>query len=221
MVIYLKYIGTLFLLILTILFSACSHVVYPRGPIPVELDKVGTYDTSSEISLVNPVTESKPVLVATRDQHKYLVDFKQWTDSVVDQLKTELEKRGVRVKPAAERAFKVAVPNVRFFWGAWAIRCIVDVRVERSDGTWSKTYEGNNAGHNINRAIDGAVHKVIVAVLQDADFRNQISREYKKKEVVDKEKIVQKLEQLIEMRQKGLITEEEYQNKKREILEKF
>lgn len=170
-------IPTLFLVIVTFLFSACSHVVSPRGPIPVKIDVVGPIDTSKEISLVNDQTESKLTLIATYGAHKYLADFKQWTDLIVDQLETELEKRGVQIKPDSDDIFRVSVENARLFWGAWAIRCIVNVRLEKSDGTWSKTFEGNNASPaTLYRAVDGAVYRVVEAMIRDRGFRRTLSR---------------------------------------------
>jgi hypothetical protein len=169
---------TYFLLMVVIfLISACSHVVFPRGPIPVEMDIVGPIDTSKEISFVNRQTESKLTLIATQGAHKYFADFKQWTDLVVDQLESELKKRGVQVKPSGDYTFNVSVDNARIFWGTWAIRCIVNVRVEKSDGTWSKTFEGNNASPaTLYRAIDGAVYRAVEAILKDSGFREAISQ---------------------------------------------
>lgn len=172
-----KFILSLFLVLVIFLFSACSHVVSPGGPIPVKIDVVGPIDTSNEISLVNDVTDSKLTLIGTYGAHKYLADFKQWTDFIVDQLETELEKRGVQVKPDVNDIFKVSVENVGIFWGAWAMRCIVNVRVEKSDGTWSKTFEGNNASPaTLYRAVDGAVYRVVEAVIGDRGFKKAISR---------------------------------------------
>jgi len=173
--IYQKFILAVCFLILTLLFSACSHIVYPRGPIPVEMDKVGQINTSKEISFVNELTESKLTLVAVKGSDKFFADFKQWTDFIIAQLGNELQGRGVQVKPEGDYVLKVSVPNLRFFWGAWAVRCIVNVQVERSDGKWAKTYEGNNAGQSIERAVDGAVHKVVAAIIGDPDFQRAIS----------------------------------------------
>jgi len=173
--IYPQFILTLCLLILILLFSACSHIVYPRGSIPVEMDKVGQIDTTKEITLINDVAESKLTLVAVKGSDKFFADFKQWTDFIIAQLENELKVRGVQVKPEGDYVVKVSVPNLRFFWGAWAVRCIVNVQVERSDGKWAKTYEGNNAGQYIERAVDGAVHKVVAAIIGDSDFQRSIS----------------------------------------------
>ena len=173
--IYPKFILALSFLMLPLLLSACSHVVYPTSPIPVEMDKVGPINTSKAISLVNEQTESKLTLITVKGSDKFFADFKQWNEFIVVQLGSELEKRGVRVKPEGAYIFKVSVPSLRFFWGTWSVRCIVNVQVERKDGKWAKTYEGNNAGQNINRAIDGAVHKAIETIIGDPDFQRAIS----------------------------------------------
>lgn len=163
--IYPKFILVLSLLMLLLLFSACSHVVYPLGPI----------NTSKVISVVNAQTDSKLTLIAIRGYDKFAANFKHWSDFFVAQLVTELEKRGVRVNPQGDYTFTVSVSNLRLFWGAWADRCIVDVQVARSDGKWAKTYEGNNVGYNINRAIDGATHKAVAAIIGDPDFQRALS----------------------------------------------
>jgi hypothetical protein len=172
---YPKFILALSFLMLPLLFSACSQVVYPRGPIPVEMSDVGPINTSKVISLVNEQNESKLTLIAVQGSNKFFADFKQWSDFIVVQLGSELEKRGVQVKPGGDHVFKVSVPNLRFFWGTWAVRCIVNVQVARSDSKWTKTYEGNNAGQNINRAIDGAVHKAVASIIGDPDFQRALS----------------------------------------------
>ena len=171
-------IFTSFLLMVVIfLISACSHVVFPRGQIPVKMDVVGPIDTTKEISFVNQQTESKLTLIATQGAHKYFADFKQWTDLIVDQLEFELKNRGVQVSSSGDYTFNVSVNNARLFWGTWATRCIVNVRVEKSDGAWSKTFEGNNASPaSLNRSIDGAVHRAVEAILKDRGFMNALSQ---------------------------------------------
>jgi len=306
------------------MFSACSHVIAPTRQIPVKMEVVGPIDTSKEIYIVNGITESKLTLVGVIELEKYFVDFELWTDFIVDQLESELQKRGVKVnaspaisanrvvigvldieasgteenphevkqaiigemrqkprvrlvdiheacslsdlkkngyekaeryknnyqldmilhvdqvgstyyfslidlyakkvkevsieaegvsvenrfrgisnkvlttaelrrtlrskkkvlgikeveiEPEGEDVFKVSVQDVRFFQGAWATRCIVDVLVEKGDGTWSKTYEGNNASPvSVERAADGAVYRVVEAIIADRGFRKAISR---------------------------------------------
>jgi hypothetical protein len=118
------------------------------------------------------VADPKLTLVATKGTDKYFANYQQWTSSIVSQLEDELRNRGVQVKPESEVGFKVAVESVGLFWGSFSQRCIVRARVEKIDGTWSRTYEGNNASMNFNRAIDGAGYKAVVAIMGDQDFKN-------------------------------------------------
>jgi len=162
---------------LTFLFSACSHVTVPRGPIPVKMDVVGPMSVSKAISLENGVPDSKLTLIATQGFHKWYADYNVWTSFVVSQLESELRGRGVQVSPDSQEVLRVKVEQTGLFWGSFSTRCIVNVRVERKDGTWSKSYEGNNASPaSLYRSVDGAVYKAVVAILQDKDFMNAISR---------------------------------------------
>ena len=167
----------LLIVIAPFLFSACSHLMNPRGPIPVKMDVVGAMNVNNAISLQNDVPESKLTLIASRGYHKWYADYSAWTSFIVDHLGTELKNRGVQVNPDSEKIFKVRVEQAGLYWGQFASRCVVNVRVERKDGTWSKSYEGNNASPmSLYRAIDGAVYKAVVAILQDRAFVDAMSR---------------------------------------------
>lgn len=167
-----KALFALFMLSMVLFFSGCSHVVYPRAAIPVKMDVVGSMDVKREVSFINGVADSKLTLIATQGSHKYFADYKQWTGLIVSQLESELKSRGVSVQSGGGATFKVAVESVGLFWGAFATRSIVRVRIDKMDGTWTKTYEVNNASGHLHRTFDGAAHKAVVAILSDHDFRN-------------------------------------------------
>jgi hypothetical protein len=172
-----KVVLTLLVVILTFLFSACSHVMIPRGPIPVKMDVVGAMNVNKPISLQNDVPESKLTIIASQGYHKYYADYRVWTGFIVNQLETELRNRGVQLSPDSQDVFKVRVEQAGIYWGSFATRCVVNVRVERKDGTWSKSYEGNNASPmSLYRTVDGAVYKAVVAILQDREFMNAMLR---------------------------------------------
>ena len=158
---------------LTSLFSACSHVTVPRGPIPVKMDVVGSLDIPKEISFENGVPDSRLTMIGSQGFHKWYADYRVWTGFIANHLETELRSRGVKVAaPGSGTPFRVKVEQAALYWGSFAIRCVVNVRVEKMDGTWSKIYEGNNASPaTLYRAVDGAVHKAVVAILQDRDFK--------------------------------------------------
>jgi hypothetical protein len=172
-----KLILTSLIVFVTFLFSACSHIAVPRGPIPVKMDVVGPMNVNKAISLENGVTDSKLTLIATQGYHKWYADYNVWSSFIVSQLESELRGRGVQIAPNSQEAFRVKVEQTGLFWGSFSTRCIVNVRVERKDGTWSKSYEGNNASPaSLYRSVDGAVYKAVVAILQDKDFMNALLR---------------------------------------------
>jgi uncharacterized lipoprotein YajG len=172
-----KLVLTLLIVILAFLFSACSHVMMPRGPIPVKMDVVGAMNANKTISLQNDVPESKLTMIASQGYHKYYADYRVWTGLIVNQLETELRSRGVQVGPDSQDVFKVRVEQAGIFWGSFSTRCVVNVRVERKDGTWSRSFEGNTTSPmSLYRAIDYAVYKAVVAILQDREFMNAMSR---------------------------------------------
>jgi hypothetical protein len=168
-----KLVLTSLIVTLTFLFSACSHVTVPRGPIQVKMDVVGSLDIPKEISFENGVPDSKLTLIGSQGFHKWYADYRVWTSFIVNHLETELRSRGVKVTtPGGGTPFRVKVEQAGLYWGSFAIRCVVNVRVEKMDGTWSKIYEGNNASPaTLYRAVDGAVYKAVVAILEDKDFR--------------------------------------------------
>jgi hypothetical protein len=184
---------------LTPVTSGLPPLVVPRGQIPVTMEAVGPIATSKTIAFVNSTSEFKIVLLATRNY----VDFESWADIIVAQLETELPKRGVRVvsppgtaanrvvsarekvsgiqevqvKPESDYSFNLSVRDVKLVQGSWATRCIVNVLIERTDGQWSNTYEGNNASPaSAARAIDGAVYRLVEAIIRDPGFRDALSQ---------------------------------------------
>jgi len=134
-------------------------------------------NVSKAISFENAVPDSKLTLIGSQGFNKWYADYKVWTSFIASHLETEVKNRGVQVTPDSSEIFRVKVEQAGLYWGSFAIRCIVNVQVERKDGTWSKKYEGNNASPaTLYRAVDGAVYKAVVAILEDKDFRNAMSR---------------------------------------------
>ena len=172
-----KMIFVLFGVTLSLLFLGCSHVTVPRGPIQVKMDVVGSIDIPKEISFENGVPDSKLTLIGSQGFHKWYADYRVWTSFIVNHLETELRSRGVKVTPGSGIPFRVKVEQAGLHWGSFAIRCVVNVRIEKMDGTWSKTYEGNNSSPaTLYRAVDGAVYKAVVAILGDKDFKNAVGQ---------------------------------------------
>ena len=177
---------------LTPVTSGLPPLAAPRIQIPVTMEAAGPIATDKKISFVNSTNEFKVRLVAAIGYKKYYADLESWADIIIAQLEAELQQRGVTVTsshkeisktqkqqapPESDYTFDVAVGNVQLIQGSFATRCIVTVLVERADGSWSHTYEGNNASPaSAERAIDGAGYRVVEAIIADPGFRDLISR---------------------------------------------
>jgi hypothetical protein len=168
--------------------SGLPPFAVPRGQIPVAMETAGAIETGNCVSLVNRTRTSQVVLLAAMGFRKYYADFGSWGDFIVEQLGGELQKRGVAVVTAAaapqeaaetpevDHTFTVTVHNVQLIPGSWATRCIVTVGVERADGQWSHTFEGNSASPaSAERAMDGAAYRAVEAILTDPGFRNAVT----------------------------------------------
>lgn len=225
MVLSPKFLLSCFLIFLAFMFSACTHVIVhsPDEQIPVSMDIVGPIDVRNEVSLVNSQTK-KLELVSSGLGFKNYVDYQQWSEFIVNQLREELDKRGVKVSSESDIVFRVSIHDLKFYSGTFAARCVVKVLVERPDIVWSNIYEGNYVSMSGERYMNGAVYRAVEAIIGDRGFQKALSREYQEiveEESVSEEDVSEKLRQLKKMREEGLITEEEYQTKKKEILEEF
>ena len=184
---------------LTPMASDLPPLTTPQAQIPVAMEVAGPIAQSNPISLANSTQEFKIIFLTTLNYTKYYADFQAWGDIIIAQLENELQKRGVKVVTTAGTAanrvvsakekvskeivkesyysFNVSVQDVKLIQGSWATRCIVSVLIERADGQWSNTYEGNNASPaSAARAIDGAVYRVVEAIIKDSSFRDAISK---------------------------------------------
>jgi hypothetical protein len=187
---------------LTPMASDLPPLAAPQAQIPVAMEVAGPIAQSKRISFVNSTQEFKVIFLATLNYEKYYADFQAWADIIIAQLEEELQKRGVsiitpvgaasdtamssqeqvsvtqeeQIAPESDYVFHVAVQDVKLIQGAWATRCIVTVLVERTDGHWSHTYEGNNASPaSAERAIDGAVYRAVETIIADPGFRDALS----------------------------------------------
>lgn len=186
---------------LTPMASDLPPLAAPHAQIPVTMEVAGPIAQSKPISFVNTTQEFKVIFLATANFTKYYADLQGWADIIIAQLEEELQKRGVgvlapggaasetamssqenvsviqegEIAPESYYVFNVAVQGIKLIEGAWATRCIVTVLVERADGYWSHTYEGNSASPvSVERAIDGAAYRAVEAIIADPGFRDAL-----------------------------------------------
>jgi hypothetical protein len=129
---------------------------------------------SQPVRLINVQTDNKEILIGKYMGHKWMGNLNEWTDVAVSLLQTELQKRDINVTEDAFKVLKLNIIQAELIWGAWAIRCILNLKVETGDG-YTVELEGNNASPaTLYRAVDGAVTKAITALLNDDNILNYL-----------------------------------------------
>jgi hypothetical protein len=161
--------------------SSYNLALVPKGPVSIDKDIVGSLEGSTPLSLVNGHEKSKVTLVPLKPTiivtKTFDVDYKQLEDFVIAQLDEELRKKGAKIEPQNDNSFKFTVETVELHQGMTTGTSSITLRIEKRDGTWSKTYkaEGSSA-LTVQRAFNDAAHKMVITILKDEDFRKLISK---------------------------------------------
>ncbi|MGA1840654.1 MAG: hypothetical protein ACMUIU_08515 [bacterium] len=160
---------------LLVVFCGCTHHYVPRE-YPINPAMVPELNVSQPIRLINVQPDNKETLLGKYMGHKWMGNLTEWTDVAVSLLRTELQKRDINVTEDASKELKLNITKAELIWGAWAIRCILNLRVETGDG-YTVDLEGNNASPaTLYRAIDGAVTKAVTAMLNDDNILNYLKK---------------------------------------------
>jgi len=150
----------------------------PKGPVSIDKDIVGSMEGSQPVSLVNGHDKSKITLVPLKPtilvSKMVDVDYRQLADFVMGQLEEELKRKGAKIEPQSENLFKFTVENVELRQGM-SMSSTITLRAEKGDRTWSKTYTAeDSSGLTLQRAFNGSVHKMVILILKDDDFKRSI-----------------------------------------------
>jgi len=108
----------------------------------------------------------------------------------------------------------------------WVAKCKVWLKVETGDG-YIKTYIGDNTSPaTLWRAVDGAVMRAVAEMLRDESLiaylvSGKSGVVSNPSSSVDRDESFNKLTSLKKLLDNGVITEEEFNKKKNEILNKY
>jgi len=151
-----------------------------EGPVSIDKDILAPTLSSTPFSLVNghekskiTIVPMKPTITITRT---FDVDYKQLADFIMAQLEEELKNNGAKIQPESDNSFKFTVETVELRYGV-LYSSIITLLVKKEGGTWSKTYKTeDSSGWAMQRAFNGAAHKMVILILKDDDFRRLISK---------------------------------------------
>ena len=96
----------------------------------------------------------------------YTASTHQVTDTAIQVLETELEKRNINISEDADKQLRLAIQGVSIVYPFGYYRCILLLKAETGDG-YIGNFEGNNVAGKPERSCGGAVLRAVAAMLND------------------------------------------------------
>jgi hypothetical protein len=120
----------------------------------------------NSIAIVNAQTDTKEILIGTNMGLSFIGNMQQFTDTVIETLKTELSKKNIPTSKDAQKTLKVSVSKTTLDPGTWGFGSDTYVTVETGDG-YKKELVGKGGGAVVRVAINSSVNAAAVAILND------------------------------------------------------
>jgi hypothetical protein len=159
----------LLLLIALLLLAGCSHHYIPRTT-TFDFEEIDEFLSNSTVSLINDQPFSDDVLFLSRGTHDYYADFKAWTEKAIAITQREITSRGMKVVEDAPKFLKLSVMTAEGTTGMWQVYCETSLRVETGDGYVNEYVAKAGSPASLQRAVDGAVMRVVAAMLRDRNI---------------------------------------------------
>jgi hypothetical protein len=171
----LKMSRIVFLITILIGFSGCTqHLVIDQYPMKAGM--IPDFRGGQPVALVNAQENKENVNAGSASMVKYTANTHQVTDTAIQVLQTELEKRNINTSDDADKQLRIAVHDVSVVYPFATYRCILFLKAETGDG-YSGDFEGNNVSpHNPERACGGAVLRAVAAMLNDDAIQDYLSK---------------------------------------------
>lgn len=154
--------------VITILigFVGCAqHLVIEQYPMKPGM--VPEFSGNQPVALVNAQANTDNVNAGSASMVKYTANTHQVTETAIQVLETELEKRNIDTSEDADKQLRLAVQDATIVYGFGTYRCILHLKAETGDG-YNGNFEGNNVSpHNPERACGGSVLRAVAAMLND------------------------------------------------------
>ena len=161
------------------LFSSCSSVGR-YAPDPSSAKGVaGNLSFSNSVAVVNAQDSRE---LHSLDFRGIVVDYHEFTQSIVDALKAELGRNGVSVQDEASKTLRVAVRQVTMMPGPATYRGTIVAKVETGDGhaenfhaTRASYASGWNVGTSPTKPLDAAFRDLINDILANKVFQDYLA----------------------------------------------
>lgn len=170
---------------------------------------VTNFRSNSSINIVN----EQDIQSAKVENSLLNVDLHKATESTINLLESELNKKGIKNNKDSKKKIFVSVENFYFSDYFMVVGCTSTIKVKTSDGTTKTFQEHNNSGIGLAQACNFAITKTIASIINDEYIRSFINSD-SSHQINHREKLAK----LKELFKEGLITKEEYDSKRGDII---
>lgn len=151
--------------------SSCSGVGRYSPKPSIAKGVVQNASFSKAVAVVNAQDSTEEHALGFRG---IIVDYHEFTQSVVDALKAELENNGATVRDGAEKRLSVTVTQVDMKPGPMVFRGAIEADVKTGDGhterfraTRASYASGWNAGTNPTKPLNSSFEDLVKSILEN------------------------------------------------------
>ena len=215
------YVSIVPIVFISAMLVGCGNYLIKPAEIPMKPGMVSSHIQNKQLLNIAYIKVSEPVRKITYfangklcENHRFYVDYNTLSSEAAGLLKKELEKNGVPISADANKKIELVVTNFELEARSLSFVFYVRLSLEAETGDGNiYTFKVNNTGTSFERACGGAITRGVADLLNNTNIIG-----YVQGTSAEEKDPLKKLEKLEQMRNKGLITEGQYQNKKNEIL---
>jgi len=154
-------------LILVFYFLSGCTINYIPKKYPIKSNAIPHFTSLKPITIINALKGCpKEVIVGVADPYTHVGDLSSYTQTAVDLLVSELEKKNIPTLENGKKVIRLEVLKASLFYSGFTYKTNIILKAEIGSG-YDREYHVINSSGLYDRSIDGAVTKSVTALLND------------------------------------------------------
>lgn len=196
---------------------------------PIDLSVNSKCSTPPMVKIVNIENRTEDFETLQNPPFYGAINPKEMMDSITLYLANGFEQNGIKSNDQSKKVIHIKMHDLKSTAGFWSFGSYCNLQLVIPETRFTKFYDANDNSGGGYAAAAYAIHRVTRQIIDDPEIQNYILCKNENKEFVkdqEKEKsasisLTQKLQELQTALENGLISKEEYQLKRKVILEKY
>ena len=195
---------------------------------PANLSVHSKCSTPPTVKIVNIENRTEDFETLQNPPFYGVINPKEMMDSIVVYLVNGFEQSGIKGDDQSKKVIHIKMQDLKSTAGVWSFGSYCNLQLMIPETRFSKFYDATEYS-GLGYAAANAIHRATRQIIDDPEIQNYILCKNENKEFVteqEKEKaasksLTQQLRELQTAYEDGLISKEEYQLKRKVILEKY